>query len=56
MKKNEFFKKSSSNMKEKINIEDYFTAIANKCEKVMPQIKNKIKFDDSNVVVPNIKN
>lgn len=56
MKKNDFFKKSSSNMKEKINIEDYFTAIANKCEKVMPQIKNKLKFDDSNIVMPNINN
>ena len=58
MKKNEFTKKSSSNMIMigKINIEDYFTVITNKCEKVMPQIKNKIKIDDSNVIIPNIKN
>ena len=52
----DFFKKSSSNMKEKKNIENYFTTIANKCENIMPQIQNKINFDDTNIVVPKINN
>jgi hypothetical protein len=54
--KTDIFKKSSSNMKEKINIENYFSAITNKCEKVMPDIKNKIKIDDLNIIMPNIYN
>jgi len=49
-------KTNSKSYKNSENIDDYVGVITTRCEKNMPMVKNPLKINDDNIVIPTIKN